>query len=116
MHCSVETVKSPPVLRRVERLPPTTSYLLAPSSALHDSAPSGAALLTESTKPLPGVVGISWHQLVLAVDSIGPVEEKVIQPTFSPQARPRKYPVAVSIVTPHVGSGLHVVGLKLIQP
>ena len=57
-------------------------------------------------KPSPSLSG----QPARTSNGTGPTEPKVIQPMFSPQARPRNDPVAGSIVTPLPG------GAKLTQP
>jgi len=89
-HCCVELVKFPPLARRVESDPLTTSYQDDPASALHERTTSGPDRLAPTENPEPGGAGVDRHQLVRTVEPVGVPLENVTHPMFSPQARPPK--------------------------
>jgi len=88
----VATLKFPWLDRRIESAPPATSNQTAPSGVVQDKRGAGAPCGLASTSPAtePGAADVPWHQDVRAVQVSGAPGEKVIQPMFSPHARPEK--------------------------
>src|SRR5438093_8809942 len=108
MHVWVATWKFPFELCSVESPPRTTSYVVAPDTVVHErSTLLPPALVTvRANEP----AGTARRQPLATRYGLGPVDENVIQPAFSDQARPLKIPLIGLMVTPAPE------GAKLIQP
>ena len=89
------------------RSPRTISYQSASPRAVHERSPEAS---NDTLGVSAGAAGVVWHHSVLTVNGFAPVEEKVTQPMFSPQARPLNSPVDGSMLTPAVE------GAKLTHP
>jgi hypothetical protein len=105
MHCWVAVWKLPFEFCSAESPPRTTSNGVAPETAVHARSTFGPLALLTVRRVAP-----TRLQRVTTRYGLGPVDEKVIHPAFSDQARPLKIPVQRSITTPAP------VGAKRIQP